>query len=386
MSRMRFLSRQVGHREEGCRIDKLLKESIPKRFALFFEFMKHSLSVAHGAGGIAEPEPEARRKRRLNQNRTKMLKIGVDAMGGDFAPEAAVKGAVMALSAVGSDSRIVLFGDEEKIKAVLAAEGCSEEQFDIVATTEVIEMGDHPAKAFQAKTDSSITVGFGYLSKGAIDGFASAGSTGAMMVGSMYAVKPIEGVVRPTISSLIPTVGGGSALLLDVGLNVDCKPEVLAQYGLIGSIYAEAVLGIEKPRVAVLNIGEEETKGNALSKATYELLKEETRINFVGNVEGSYIFSGKVADVIVCDGFVGNTALKMAEGLYRINKAMGCVNAFWDAMNYENVGGTPVLGVNAPVIIGHGCSSPLAIKSMILSTEQCIKVDLTAKLQRAFEN
>ena len=290
-------------------------------------------------------------------------------MGGDFAPEAAVQGAVLA-----------------KIKAVLEAEGCSAERFDIVATTEVIEMGDHPAKAFQAKADSSITVGFGYLAKGAIDGFASAGSTGAMMVGSMYAVKPIEGVIRPAISSIVPTIAGRPALLLDVGLNVDCKPEVLAQYGLIGSIYAEAVLGIGKPRVAVLNIGEEETKGNAQTKATYELLKEDGRINFVGNVEGSYIFTGQVADVIVCDGFVGNTVLKMAEGLYRINKKLGGGNAFWDAMNYENVGGTPVLGVNAPVIIGHGISSARAIKSMILSTEQCIKADLTVKLQHAFKN
>ena len=307
-------------------------------------------------------------------------------MGGDFAPEAAVQGAVLALEAIGPDSRIVLFGDEAKIKAVLEAEGCSAERFDIVATTEVIEMGDHPAKAFQAKADSSITVGFGYLAKGAIDGFASAGSTGAMMVGSMYAVKPIEGVIRPAISSIVPTIAGRPALLLDVGLNVDCKPEVLAQYGLIGSIYAEAVLGIGKPRVAVLNIGEEETKGNAQTKATYELLKEDGRINFVGNVEGSYIFTGQVADVIVCDGFVGNTVLKMAEGLYRINKKLGGGNAFWDAMNYENVVGTPVLGVNAPVIIGHGISSARAIKSMILSTEQCIKADLTVKLQHAFKN
>ena len=307
-------------------------------------------------------------------------------MGGDFAPEAAVQGAVLALEAIGPDSRIVLFGDEAKIKAVLEAEGCSAERFDIVATTEVIEMGDHPAKAFQAKADSSITVGFGYLAKGAIDGFASAGSTGAMMVGSMYAVKPIEGVIRPAISSIVPTIAGRPALLLDVGLNVDCKPEVLAQYGLIGSIYAEAVLGIGKPRVAVLNIGEEETKGNAQTKATYELLKEDGRINFVGNVEGSYIFTGQVADVIVCDGFVGNTVLKMAEGLYRINKKLGGGNAFWDAMNYENVGGTPVLGVNAPVVIGHGISSARAIKSMILSTEQCIKADLTVKLQHAFKN
>ena len=307
-------------------------------------------------------------------------------MGGDFAPEAAVQGAVLALEAIGPDRRIVVCGDEAKIKAVLEAEGCSAERFDIVATTEVIEMGDHPAKAFQAKADSSITVGFGYLAKGAIDGFASAGSTGAMMVGSMYAVKPIEGVIRPAISSIVPTIAGRPALLLDVGLNVDCKPEVLAQYGLIGSIYAEAVLGIGKPRVAVLNIGEEETKGNAQTKATYELLKEDGRINFVGNVEGSYIFTGQVADVIVCDGFVGNTVLKMAEGLYRINKKLGGGNAFWDAMNYENVGGTPVLGVNAPVIIGHGISSARAIKSMILSTEQCIKADLTVKLQHAFKN
>ncbi|MDE5623920.1 MAG: phosphate--acyl-ACP acyltransferase, partial [Alistipes sp.] len=216
-----------------------------------------------------------------------MLKIGVDAMGGDFAPEAAVKGAVMALDAVGSESRIVLFGNEAQIRAVLAAEGCPAERFDIVPTTEVIEMGDHPAKAFQAKADSSITVGFGYLAKGAIHGFASAGSTGAMMVGSMYAVKPVEGVIRPTISSLVPTAAGRPALLLDVGLNVDCKPEVLAQYGLIGSIFAESVLGIASPRVAILNIGEEETKGNAQAKAAHDLLREEKRINFVGNVEGS---------------------------------------------------------------------------------------------------
>ncbi|MEG1673187.1 MAG: phosphate acyltransferase PlsX [Alistipes sp.] len=314
-----------------------------------------------------------------------MLKIGVDAMGGDFAPEAAVKGAIMALDAVGKESRIVLFGDEVRIKAVLLAEGCSAERFDIVPTTEVIEMGDHPAKAFQAKPNSSITVGFGYLSKGAIQGFASAGSTGAMMVGSMYAVKPIEGVIRPTISSMVPTVSGRPAMLLDVGLNVDCKPEVLAQYGLIGSIYAEAVLGIENPRVALLNIGEEETKGNIQTKAAYELMKSDGRSNFVGNIEGSHIFSGKVADVIVCDGFIGNTVLKMAEGLYRINQALcGDNNKFWSSMNYENVGGTPVLGVNAPVVIGHGCSSPLAIKNMILTTESCAQADLVGKLRNAF--
>ena len=326
---------------------------------------------------------------KFNQILGTMLKIGVDAMGGDFAPEAAVKGAVMALGELGADCRIVLFGDRERILAVLAAEGCPAEKFDIVPTTEVIEMGDHPAKAFQTKTDSSITVGFGYLAKGAIQGFASAGSTGAMMVGSMYAVKPIEGVIRPTISSVVPTISGRPTLLLDVGLNVDCKPEVLAQYGVIGSIYAEAVLGIESPRVAVLNIGEEEAKGNAQTKATHELMKAEGeagKFRFVGNIEASYIFTGKVADVIVCDGFVGNTVLKMAEGLYRINKALGVDNPFWNSMNYEMVGGTPVLGVNAPVIIGHGCSTPLAIKNMILSTVRCAEADLTGKLKSAFNN
>ena len=275
-----------------------------------------------------------------------MLKIGLDAMGGDFAPEAAVKGAVMASAEIGADSKIVLFGDKERIEAILAGENCPADRFEIVPTTEVIEMGDHPAKAFQQKADSSITVGFAHLAKGAIQGFASAGSTGAMMVGSMQVIKPIDGIIRPTISSLVPTVAGRPALLLDVGLNVDCKPEVLNQYGLIGSIYAESVLGIPNPRVAILNIGEEETKGNAQSKAAHEMMKASGRFNFVGNVESSHIFSGKVADVIVCDGFTGNVILKMAEGLYRINNALGGNNnKFWEAMNYEHVGGTPVLGV-----------------------------------------
>ena len=300
-----------------------------------------------------------------------MLKIGLDAMGGDFAPEAAVKGAVMASAEIGADSKIVLFGDKERIEAILAGENCPADRFEIVPTTEVIEMGDHPAKAFQQKADSSISVGFAHLAK----------------VGSMQVIKPIDGIIRPTISSLVPTVAGRPALLLDVGLNVDCKPEVLNQYGLIGSIYAESVLGIPNPRVAILNIGEEETKGNAQSKAAHEMMKASGRFNFVGNVESSHIFSGKVADVIVCDGFTGNVILKMAEGLYRINNALGGNNnKFWEAMNYEHVGGTPVLGVGAPVIIGHGCSSPLAIRSMILSTEHTAKAGLTEKLRLAFND
>ena len=337
-----------------------------------------------------------------------MLKIGIDAMGGDFAPEVAVEGAVMALKKIGKDSRIVLFGDEARIRALLKKHKCAAENFDIVGTTEVIEMGDHPAKSFIAKKDSSMTVGFRHLAEGKIDGFASAGSTGAMLVGSMQVVKPIPGVIRPVISTLIPIVMNRRGLLLDVGLNVDAKPEVLAQYGLLGSIYAEAVLGIEKPRVALLNIGEEEGKGNAQAKATYDLLKEQKDFNFVGNVESSYIFTGKYCDVVVSDGFVGNVILKMAEAMYRINTRLMPTKPwllnllrpvleplcpklyyyqnFWNSLNYESVGGTIVIGVNAPVMIGHGGSSAKAICSMICTMERNIASRVCDKLREALKD
>ena len=226
-------------------------------------------------------------------------------MGGDFAPEVAIEGAVMSLKLLDKESRIVLYGDEKRIRELIKKHGASESDFDIVATTQVIEMGDHPAKAFIAKRDSSMTRGFNDLAEGKIDGFASAGSTGAMMVGSMQVIKPIEGVIRPVLATLIPTVsaekGIQRAVLMDVGLNVDAKPEVLAQYGLLGSIYAKSALNMKNPRVALLNIGEEEGKGNAQAKATYDLMKADKRYNFVGNVEASYIFTGKIGDVVVAD-------------------------------------------------------------------------------------
>ena len=340
-----------------------------------------------------------------------MIKIGIDAMGGDFAPEVAIEGAIMSLKHIANDSRIVLFGDQNRISELLAKHGCPTSNFDIVPTTETIEMGDHPAKAFVAKKDSSITVGFRYLSEGKIDGFASAGSTGAMMVGSMQVIKPIEGVIRPVLATLIPTVsaekGIQQAVLMDVGLNVDAKPEVLAQYGLLGSIYAKHALHMENPRVALLNIGEEEGKGNAQAKAAYDLLKEQKGINFVGNVESSYIFTGKTCDVVVSDGFVGNVVLKMAEALYRINTRLTpfkpwllnllrpvlepvCEKLyyhqnFWNAMNYESVGGTIVIGVNAPVMIGHGGSSARAICSLIKTMERNIESRVCDKLREALK-
>jgi glycerol-3-phosphate acyltransferase PlsX len=315
-----------------------------------------------------------------------MIKIGLDAMGGDFAPEVVVKGAVMALDAISEESRIVLYGDAEAIRTLLAEAGCAEEKFEIVATSEVIEMGEHPVRAFQQKRDSSIVVGFQHLADGKIDGFASAGSTGAIMVGSTQVVKVIDGVIRPSISAIVPTITGAPVVLLDVGLNVDCRPDVLEQYALIGSIYAESVLGVKSPRVALLNIGTEATKGNLQAKEAYELMQvgcETGRYNFVGNVEASHIFTSKVADVVVCDGFVGNTILKLSEGLYAANAALGTTNAFLEGMNYENIGGTSVLGVNAPVIIGHGKSTAKAIKSMILSTEQAIRANIVARLSEA---
>ena len=332
-------------------------------------------------------------------------------MGGDFAPEVAIEGAVMSLKLLNKESRIVLYGDEKRIRELIKKHGASEESFDIVPTTQVIEMGDHPAKAFIAKRDSSITRGFNELAEGKIDGFASAGSTGAMMVGSMQVIKPIEGVIRPVLATLIPTVsaekGIQRAVLMDVGLNVDAKPEVLAQYGLLGSIYAKSALQMENPRVALLNIGEEEGKGNAQAKATYNLMKADKRYNFVGNVEASYIFTGKIGDVVVADAFVGNSLLKMAEALYRINFRLGGGKPrlklmlrsllgrivpklywqydFWDSMNAESVGGLQVMGINAPVMIGHGSSSARAICSMILSMERDIKSNFPAKLREALK-
>ena len=340
-----------------------------------------------------------------------MIRIGIDAMGGDFAPEVAIEGAVMSLKLLNKGSRIVLYGDEKRIRELIKKNGAEESSFDIVPTTQVIEMGDHPAKAFIAKRDSSITRGFNDLAEGKIDGFASAGSTGAMMVGSMQVIKPIEGVIRPVLATLIPTVsaekGIQRAVLMDVGLNVDAKPEVLAQYGLLGSIYAKSALNMKNPRVALLNIGEEEGKGNAQAKATYDLMKADKRYNFVGNVEASYIFTGKIGDVVVADAFVGNSLLKMAEALYRINFRLGGGKPrlklmfrsllgriipklywqydFWDNMNAESVGGLQVMGINAPVMIGHGSSSARAICSMILSMERDIKSNFPAKLREALK-
>ncbi len=311
------------------------------------------------------------------------LRIGVDAMGGDYAPEAVVKGVVESLSLLDVTSKVVLFGDKEAIERCLEAEGYKGDRIEIVATTEVITMNDHPAKAFQSKPDSSIRKGFEWLKAGKIDGIASAGSTGAMMAGAMFTVGVTEGVIRPAISAAIANVRGGYTLLLDVGLNVDCKPEVLHQYSIMGSIYAKDLWGLENPRVGLLNIGEEESKGNAATKAAYQMLASEKSINFVGNIEGKDFYLGK-ADVVVCDGFMGNVLLKLSESLRFIAKARKIDDEFLDNLNYEIKGGTPALGVGEVVIVGHGSSTVLALRNMVHQTELSIKSGYAEDIRKAF--
>jgi glycerol-3-phosphate acyltransferase PlsX len=314
------------------------------------------------------------------------MKIGIDVMGGDHAPETIVQGVMQAYGELATDSRMVLFGDREKALGIMAHAGFDAARVDIVHTTQTIEMGDHPAKAFQQKPDSSIAVGFHALAKNEIDGFASAGSTGAMLVGAMYTVKPVEGVMRPCIPTFVPQINGNLALLVDAGLNADCKPEMLYQFGVLGSIYAKYMLGIANPRVALLSNGEEAEKGNLLTLAAHGLMKGTRSFNFVGNIEGNKIYSGTIADVVVCDGFVGNIVLKQAEAMYTLSHEKGMKNEFFDRFNYEMYGGTPVIGVNSTVVIGHGHSSQKAVKNMALQTENLVKAQLAQKFKTALNN
>ena len=312
------------------------------------------------------------------------MRIGIDAMGGDFAPLEIVKGAVQASKELPQGVTVVLIGDQAQVEEIFKQEQYSGNNIEIVHAPEVITMSDHPAKAFQTKTQSSIVVGFGMLAKGKIDSFASAGNTGAMMVGAMFMIKAIEGVIRPVISGPISRLNSNiPTTLLDVGLNADCKPEVLYQYGILGSIYTNTVWELENPKVALLNIGEEEEKGNLLTKATHELMKDSSDFNFIGNVEGNDLLSGK-ADVIVCDGFSGNIVLKLVESLYTTSVQRGKDDEYFNKFNYENEGGTPVLGINAPVLIGHGVSNANAVKNLVFTSIKIVETDLVGKIKQRF--
>ena len=281
------------------------------------------------------------------------------------------------------DAIIVLIGDEEQINSGLIERNIDLALFEIIHAPEVITFHDHPTRALSKKPNSSISVGFIKLAKEEVNAFASTGNTGAMLVGSMYRLNTIPGIIRPCITSTLPAIDGSKTILLDVGSNADCKSDVLYQFAVLGSLYSQHVHNIENPRVALLNIGEEESKGNLLTIATYKLLTESDEINFIGNIEGRHIFSGK-ADVIVCDGFTGNVVLKQAEGIYSLMKKRGVKDEYFDRFNYENYGGTPILGVKGNVIIGHGISNDIAVKNMILHAYEVANSGLAMKVNDAF--
>lgn len=303
-------------------------------------------------------------------------------MGSDHGPAVPVRGALMAQRELPADVRLVLIGDQPRILALLAAEGADPSAFDIVPSQDDIAMSDNPTKAFQAKSRSSISVGFQLLKEGRIDAFASTGNTGAMLVGSVFILKPITGVIRPCIPTLVPKEGGGVGVLLDVGANADCKADVLTQFGLLGALLAKHVYHVPEPKVALLNIGEEEKKGDILRQSTYELMKEQRQYRFVGNVEGRDIFDPK-ADVMVCDGFTGNVVLKVIEGFHDLLEGHGVNDPFLHRFNYENYGGLPVLGVNGNVIIGHGISNDIAIKSMVMAAQEVVLSKLNDRIREA---
>src|SRR6476469_4099597 len=247
------------------------------------------------------------------------MNIGFDMMGGDFAPLESVKALQLYLSDNKGPANLFCIGDEAQLQPLFTEYNISSPVVRIVHAEEVIGYHEHPAKALKEKQRSSIAIGFHLLATGKIDAFISAGNTGAMLVGALYSIKALEGVLRPTIATIIPKEDGQTGLLLDVGLNSDCKPEHLNQFAVLGSLYAEHILGINHPKVALLNIGEEEGKGNLLAQATYPLLNENMHINFTGNIEGRDVLIDK-CDVMVCDGFTGNIILKMAESLFEITE------------------------------------------------------------------
>ncbi|WP_207534953.1 phosphate acyltransferase PlsX [Desertivirga arenae] len=312
------------------------------------------------------------------------MKIGLDIMGGDFAPKATVLGAIEAYKALDPSQKMVLIGDKEAALPIFEEQNFNPDLIEFVHTTEVVGMGEHPTKAITQKPNSSISLGFRMLKEKTVDSFASAGNTGAMLVGAMFSVKTIPGVIRPAISSIVPKLKSGYGIMLDVGANADCKPDTLLQFGILGKLFAENIIGIPNPKVGLINIGEEEEKGNLLMLATHPLMRDANMFNFVGNVEGRDLFNDK-ADVIVCDGFTGNVMLKLAETFYVLTLKKGFKDEFFSRFNYEQYGGSPILGVNAPVIIGHGISTPEAIKNMVLLSRSMIQTKLVEKITSAFK-
>lgn len=307
------------------------------------------------------------------------MRIGIDAMGGDHAPNEILKGAFSA-SEMYEDIEIVIFGESDEIYKDYSKSDFAAANIEVVETGDTIGMSEHPTRAIAQKKDSSINVGLAALGKNSIDAYIGAGNTGAMLVGAMYSVGVIDGVQRPAICSLVPKTDGSKGLLLDVGANADCKPEFLYQFAVLGSRLVENIYGLENPKVGLLSIGEEKEKGNILTQSAHKLLAEATSINFIGNIEGRDMFGSK-ADVIVCDGFTGNVVLKACEGFgYQLLKR-GVQDEFLGRFDFRQYGGTPILGVNKPVIIGHGISKSETIVKMVKLGADIVKSNLIEKIK-----
>lgn len=311
------------------------------------------------------------------------MRIGVDAMGGDHGPLEAIKGALDSRKQF-NDIEIVLFGDSDVIRNVSVEHNLELEGVQIVHCSEVIEMSEHPVKAIASKKDSSIFQGFAFLAQNKVDAFLSAGNTGAMLVGSIQILKAINGVDRPCLLASVPKPSGNHGVILDVGANADCKPEHLQQFALLGSLYAESILNISSPRVGLINIGEEEEKGSILTRSAHQLLRQTRQINFVGNVEGRNVFDDGF-DVLVCDGFTGNVIVKVIEGFFYKLYKRGVNDDFLNQLNFKNHGGGLILGVKAPVVVGHGISKAETFVKMVELCRNSVMSNYCGKVANAFE-
>ncbi len=330
------------------------------------------------------------------------MRIAVDAMGGDEAPSVVVEGAMRALERAPIEVQVLLFGPEEDVQRGLDAhDQAADLPIQVVDAPEVIGMGEAPGTAVKKKQRSSIHRGLGAVKKKQADAFVSAGNTGAIMAASLFILGRVPGVERPTIIGFFPTFEG-SCLVTDIGSNVDCKPEHLVQFAQMSSIYARHVFENDDPTVALLNIGEEPGKGNEQIKATYELLQDTPDIHFRGNIEGGDIFA-HAADIVICDGFVGNVLLKFGESVTTVlprlaqqemqrqglapkeQQTMGRVlKGVKKGFDPEERGGAPLLGVNGHVLVGHGRSTARAIQQMILSAADTASKDVVSPMASTF--
>lgn len=298
------------------------------------------------------------------------MKFGLDVLGGDYAPDATIDGAVEALAEIGEGNRIVLLGPEPLIVEALRKRNVSPDRFDISHQPDRIAMDEKPLKALAEKPHSGMVAGLRMLAEGELDAFASAGNSGALLAGAVTIVKCLPGVLRPCTCAWVPQEDSDAySLLVDIGTTPDAKPEVMLQFGIIGSVYSKYILGHENPRVALMNVGTEDGKGNLQCQASFPLLKACPYINFEGNLEPRDLFKNK-AEVFVADGFVGNVLIKIIETFQQMMCKSGGKSPLLDRLNYEIYGGSPILGVNAPVILGHGISSPRAIKNMLVQSKR----------------